>query len=259
MFCYVQASNWSNMSRFQEIQVMICPACSTCFGSTANSLAFHFFVTAHAGSQVLGCWGFSQVCIFRLIASHELSPVLQSPQLKIEFGCATNILSINIIYIYLQTYMMCSTKPKIVKKTTKRKMIEKMQKKNAPISLPVSRRCFAHICFLTEQSRPGRLRVCELSRLSWAFKHLKHLNLINVGLKDLKSKFGTLEEIFKLFPMREFGRISSKKHGHSRTIVLSLFSLNTGSEWLQKSFEQWEQERKRIALALTRSYYLRSQ
>ena len=80
---------------------MICPACSTCFGSTANSLAFHFFVTAHAGSQVLGCWGFSQVCIFRLIASHELSPVLQSPQLKIEFGCTTNILSINIIYIYI--------------------------------------------------------------------------------------------------------------------------------------------------------------
>ena len=204
MFCYVQASNWSNMSRFQENQVMICPACSTCFGSTANSLAFHFFVTAHAGSQVLGCWGFSQVCIFRLIASHELSPVLQSPQLKIEFGCTTNILSINIIYIY--TYMMCSTKPKWSKNNQKKKWSKKW-KKNDPISLPVSRRCFAHICFLTEQSRPGRLRVCELSRLSWAFKHL---NLINVGLKDLKSKFGTLEEIFKLFPeMRELGRIST--------------------------------------------------
>ena len=125
MFCYVQASNWSNMSRFQENQVMICPACSTCFGSTANSLAFHFFVTAHAGSQVLGCWGFSQVCIFRLIASHELSPVLQSPQLKIEFGCTTNILSINIIYIY--TYDVFD-KAKMVKKQPKEKMIEKMKK-----------------------------------------------------------------------------------------------------------------------------------
>ena len=203
MFCYVQASNWSNMSRFQENQVMICPACSTCFGSTANSLAFHFFVTAHAGSQVLGCWGFSQVCIFRLIASHELSPVLQSPQLKIEFGCTTNILSINIIYIYI----WCVRQSQNGQKTTKRKNDRKNEKKNDPISLPVSRRCFAHICFLTEQSRPGRLRVCELSRLSWAFKHL---NLINVGLKDLKSKFGTLEEIFKLFPeMRELGRIST--------------------------------------------------
>ena len=202
MFCYVQASNWSNMSRFQENQVMICPACSTCFGSTANSLAFHFFVTAHAGSQVLGCWGFSQVCIFRLIASHELSPVLQSPQLKIEFGCTTNILSINIIYIYI----WCVRQSQNGQKTTKRKN-DRKNEKNDPISLPVSRRCFAHICFLTEQSRPGRLRVCELSRLSWAFKHL---NLINVGLKDLKSKFGTLEEIFKLFPeMRELGRIST--------------------------------------------------
>ena len=135
----------------------------------------------------------------------------------------------SILYIYIYDVF---DKAKMVKKQPKEKMIEKM-KKNDPISLPVSRRCFAHICFLTEQSRPGRLRVCELSRLSWAFKHL---NLINVGLKDLKSKFGTLEEIFKLFPeMRELGRIStSKKHGHSRTIVLSLFSLNTGSEWLQK-------------------------
>ena len=69
---------------------MICPACSTCFGSTANSLAFHFFVTAHAGSPVLGCWGFSQVCIFRLIASHELSPVLQSPQRKTLFSGIQN-------------------------------------------------------------------------------------------------------------------------------------------------------------------------
>ena len=72
----------------------------------------------------------------------------------------------------------------------------------------------------------------------WSKKWKKNdtISLLNVGLKDLKSKFGTLEEIFKLFPeMRELGRIStSKKHGHSRTIVLSLFSLNTGSEWLQK-------------------------
>ena len=128
MFCYVQASNWSNMSRFQENQVMICPACSTCFGSTANSLAFHFFVTAHAGSQVLGCWGFSQVCIFRLIASHELSPVLQSPQLKIEFGCTTNILSINIIYIHI----WCVRQSQNGQKTTKRKNDRKNEKKMTP-------------------------------------------------------------------------------------------------------------------------------
>lgn len=110
----------------------------------------------------------------------------------------------SILYIYI--HIWCVRQSQNGQKTTKRKN-DRKNEKNDPISLPVSRRCFAHICFLTEQSRPGRLRVCELSRLSWAFKHL---NLINVGLKDLKSKFGTLEEIFKLFPeMRELGRIST--------------------------------------------------
>ena len=66
-----------------------------------------------------------------------------------------------------------------------------------------------------------------------------------------------------LFPeMRKFWlvwthmHIKKKKHQHRRTIALSLFSLNTGSEWLQKSFEQWEHGRKTIALV--RSYYLQS-
>ena len=154
----------------------------------------------------------------------------------------------SILYIYIYRHIWCVRQSqKLSKKQPKEKNDRKnAQKKKDSISLPVSRRCFAHICFLTEQSRPSRLRVCDLSRLSWAFKHL---NLINVGLKDL-SKFGTLEEIFKLFPeMREFGRISIIKKtwaqpDHRVVALLSKHGFWVIAEIIWAMGTRWTREKK---------------